>query len=115
MKNLYVHNGSIELKISILTDTRKKNFQALIERSMHDQRFNASFFIVISITYAFTYINNREAKEICMTNRVIDYTNLENNIIIILSNGLTCSKKMYLYLISHHNPSLENIILLHKK
>lgn len=43
-----------------------------------------------------------EAKEICMTNRVIDYTNLENNIIIILSNGLTCSKNVYL--ISHIIP-----------
>lgn len=56
--------------------------------------------------YIYTY--TEEAKEICMTNRVIDYTNLENNIIIILSNGLTCSKNVYL--ISHHNPSRLTIL-----
>lgn len=58
--------------------------------------FNAIIVHALRITYI------AEAKEICMTNRVIDYTNLENNIIIILSNGLTCSKN--LYLISHIIP-----------
>lgn len=64
---------------------------------MHDQSVDA--IIVICITH---YVYTAEAKEICMTNRVIDYTNLENNIIIILSNGLTCSKNVYL--ISHIIP-----------
>lgn len=60
----------------------------------------ASFNAIIVHALRITFI--AEAKEICMTNRVIDYTNLENNIIIILSNGLTCSKN--LYLISHIIP-----------